>query len=173
MYKYLQYRMWWVHVRDGLDLFAAAWELRSLVWKLGLPGALRSERGLQRWQQMFFFPFPFHLFFSIPPPFKRYFLSLRGIWQQAGTRLLKWGVPSPGCVFCPLLVATEGIVTKLWSQGSGVLGPFSRFSENAGHKNISKVSLPTLIFHLCFLKSFSFPTLNTQKWLRTGQQICG
>lgn len=37
-------------------------------------------------------------------------------------------------------VATEGIVTKLWSQGSGVLGPFSRFSENAGHKNISKVS---------------------------------
>ena len=111
-----------------------------------------------------FFSSLFHFISFFPfPPFKCYLSSLLGIWQQAVTRLAKWGLPYPGRVFCPLLVATEGIVTKLWSQGSGVLGPFSRFSEpqNAGHKNISKVSLPTLIFHLCFLKSFSFPTVNT------------
>lgn len=131
--------------------------------KIGLARSLEVRERPAKMAANIFLPFSISSLFFHSPPFKRYFLSLRGIWQQAGTRLLKWGVPSPGCVFCPLLVATEGIVTKLWSQGSGVLGPFSRFSENAGHKNISKVSLPTLIFHLCFLKSFSFPTLNTQK----------
>lgn len=97
--------------------------------EIGLARSIEIRERPAKMAANFFLPFSISSLFFPFPPFKCYFSSLLGIWQQAGTRLPKWGVPSPGRVFCPLLVATEGIVTKLWLQGSGVLGPFSSFSE--------------------------------------------